>query len=149
MSTLTAVITASRLGHVIKVYSPMNNQVPSLLTQPGISIKSLRVIDDVRRSSSAPPSKSPLSVPHWPSVPPLNGRMWSLQHGARSETPLQSKEHTSLDLMAHLQRSGASVVKTRTGSVLSRGFILKTDYYPSGSSFSHVNFPCLGTEGYS
>ncbi|KAI0685965.1 inositol hexakisphosphate-domain-containing protein [Cytidiella melzeri] len=34
--------------------------------------------------------------------------------------------------MHQLQRSGPSVVKTRTGSVLSRGFILKTDHYPSG-----------------
>ncbi|KAL1753037.1 inositol hexakisphosphate-domain-containing protein [Schizophyllum commune] len=38
----------------------------------------------------------------------------------------------SLDSMAHLQRAVASTVKTRSGSVLSRGFILKTDYYPSG-----------------
>ncbi|KAI0264344.1 inositol hexakisphosphate-domain-containing protein [Gloeopeniophorella convolvens] len=37
-----------------------------------------------------------------------------------------------LDLMPHLNRSAPSIVKTRTGSVLSRGFILKTDYYPSG-----------------
>ncbi|KAH9856633.1 inositol hexakisphosphate-domain-containing protein [Lenzites betulinus] len=34
--------------------------------------------------------------------------------------------------MPQLQRSGPSIVKTRTGSVLSRGFILKTDHYPSG-----------------
>ncbi|KAI0027879.1 inositol hexakisphosphate-domain-containing protein [Vararia minispora EC-137] len=34
--------------------------------------------------------------------------------------------------MPQLQRSGPSIVKTRTGSVLSRGFILKTDFYPSG-----------------
>ncbi|KAG1795306.1 inositol hexakisphosphate-domain-containing protein [Suillus plorans] len=34
--------------------------------------------------------------------------------------------------MANLKRAEPSVVKTRTGSVLSRGFILKTDYYPSG-----------------
>ncbi|KAI0783947.1 inositol hexakisphosphate-domain-containing protein [Irpex lacteus] len=34
--------------------------------------------------------------------------------------------------MHQLQRSGPSVVKTRSGSVLSRGFILKTDHYPSG-----------------
>ncbi|KAK2460946.1 hypothetical protein APHAL10511_007416 [Amanita phalloides] len=39
---------------------------------------------------------------------------------------------TSLDLISYLQRSESSVVKTRTGSVLSRGFILKTDHYPSG-----------------
>ncbi|KAI0649419.1 inositol hexakisphosphate-domain-containing protein [Trametes meyenii] len=34
--------------------------------------------------------------------------------------------------MPQLHRSGPSIVKTRTGSVLSRGFILKTDHYPSG-----------------
>ncbi|KAI0635643.1 inositol hexakisphosphate-domain-containing protein [Trametes polyzona] len=34
--------------------------------------------------------------------------------------------------MPQLQRSAPSLVKTRTGSVLSRGFILKTDHYPSG-----------------
>lgn len=38
-----------------------------------------------------------------------------------------------LDITATLQRSGPSVVKTRNGSVLSRGFILKTDHYPSGT----------------
>ncbi|EGO24423.1 hypothetical protein SERLADRAFT_438035 [Serpula lacrymans var. lacrymans S7.9] len=38
----------------------------------------------------------------------------------------------TLDLMTHLKRSEPSLVKTRTGSVLSRGLILKTDYYPSG-----------------
>ncbi|OJA21653.1 hypothetical protein AZE42_09324 [Rhizopogon vesiculosus] len=37
-----------------------------------------------------------------------------------------------LDLMGNLKRAEPSIVKTRTGSVLSRGFILKTDYYPSG-----------------
>ncbi len=37
-----------------------------------------------------------------------------------------------LDLMDVLQRSEPSVVKSRTGSVLSRGMILKTDHYPSG-----------------
>ncbi|KAK0194057.1 inositol hexakisphosphate-domain-containing protein, partial [Armillaria mellea] len=34
--------------------------------------------------------------------------------------------------MGSLHRSEPSVVKTRNGSVLSRGFILKTDFYPSG-----------------
>ncbi|KAF5391632.1 hypothetical protein D9757_002462 [Collybiopsis confluens] len=50
-----------------------------------------------------------------------------LASSSRSSTPVNS-----LDLMAHLQRSGSSIVKTRNGSVLSRGFILKTDFYPSG-----------------
>jgi hypothetical protein len=43
-----------------------------------------------------------------------------------------------LDLMGNLKRAEPSVVKTRTGSVLSRGFILKTDYYPSGSLNSYL-----------
>ncbi|KAF8492621.1 inositol hexakisphosphate-domain-containing protein [Russula emetica] len=34
--------------------------------------------------------------------------------------------------MPHLHKSAPSIVKTRSGSVLSRGFILKTDHYPSG-----------------
>jgi hypothetical protein len=38
-----------------------------------------------------------------------------------------------LDLSAQLLRSGHAVVKARTGSVLSRGFIMKTDHYPSGA----------------
>jgi hypothetical protein len=42
------------------------------------------------------------------------------------------------DLMAHLHRSAPSVVKTRSGSVLSRGFILKTDHYPSGKPPNHL-----------
>lgn len=42
------------------------------------------------------------------------------------------------DLMPHLHRSAPSIVKTRSGSVLSRGFILKTDYYPSGKPQSNL-----------
>ncbi|KIY62129.1 hypothetical protein CYLTODRAFT_494858 [Cylindrobasidium torrendii FP15055 ss-10] len=37
-----------------------------------------------------------------------------------------------LDLMSNLERALPSIVKSRNGSVLSRGFILKTDHYPSG-----------------
>lgn len=43
---------------------------------------------------------------------------------------------TPLDIMAQLLRAGPSVVKTRSGSVLSRGFIMKTDHYPSGTRLS-------------
>jgi hypothetical protein len=45
------------------------------------------------------------------------------------------------DLMPHLHRSAPSVVKTRSGSVLSRGFILKTDHYPSGESLISLSAP--------
>ncbi|KAJ7112000.1 inositol hexakisphosphate-domain-containing protein [Mycena epipterygia] len=85
----------------------------------------------------------PVSVP--PSLPasksdPLNNRPSSIPPGALGHhrissdvlTTQKAQTGTSLDLMSHLQRSGSSVVKTRTGSVLSRGFILKTDHYPSG-----------------
>jgi hypothetical protein len=37
-----------------------------------------------------------------------------------------------LDITPSLQKAVHSVVKARNGSVLSRGFILKTDHYPSG-----------------
>ncbi|KAJ7822077.1 inositol hexakisphosphate-domain-containing protein [Mycena olivaceomarginata] len=86
----------------------------------------------------------PVSVP--PSLPasksePLSNRPSSIPPGALGHHRISSDilnaqkgptTGSSLDLMAHLQRSGPSVVKTRTGSVLSRGFILKTDHYPSG-----------------
>lgn len=52
-------------------------------------------------------------------------------------------ETPPLDLMPQLQRSGPSVVKTRSGSVLSRGFILKTDHYPSGAPISMRLRPIL------
>ncbi|KAN0134590.1 Inositol hexakisphosphate domain containing protein [Lactarius tabidus] len=50
----------------------------------------------------------------------------------RSNTEGDGSPASRSDLMPHLQRSAPSIVKTRTGSVLSRGFILKTDFYPSG-----------------
>ncbi|KAF8896122.1 inositol hexakisphosphate-domain-containing protein [Infundibulicybe gibba] len=88
---------------------------------------------DQARPSSVPPKVSnamsmtpprPSSIPH----------ALAKQHRNMSEPPpsLDSMIDTSLNLVAQLQRSGRSVVKTRTGSVLSRGFILKTDHYPSG-----------------
>ncbi|KAG7451357.1 uncharacterized protein BT62DRAFT_942232 [Guyanagaster necrorhizus] len=63
--------------------------------------------------------------------------MWpssSLSHKRNNSdtTRNQQDNSTSLDLMGSLRRSEPSVVKTRNGSVLSRGFILKTDFYPSG-----------------
>lgn len=67
-------------------------------------------------------------------TPSLNGP------GSESATPqsegLPVAAH--LHLMPQLQRSGPSVVKTRTGSVLTRGFILKTDYWPSGMTSSRL-----------
>ncbi|KAL7279008.1 hypothetical protein ACG7TL_006840 [Trametes sanguinea] len=80
----------------------------------------------------------PASAP--PQVPPGNAVQRrpvqdDLRHRLLSSSIPESvgfPENPPLDLMPQLQRSGPSVVKTRTGSVLSRGFILKTDHYPSG-----------------
>ena len=99
--------------------------------------------DEDQRPSSAPmPSlwDSPRSktLPVSSSAAPI-----SLAHRVLSTpsaaTARQSRTTTPgvpsaapLDLMPQLQRSGPSVVKTRTGNVLTRGFILKTDHYPSG-----------------
>lgn len=49
-----------------------------------------------------------------------------------------------LDVLASLNKNTPTVVKTRQGSVLSRGFILKTDYYPSGVSLSAHDLNHLG-----
>lgn len=90
------------------------------------------------RSSSVPPEPTDLSA--IPS-PPVELAVNSLPThrltpmGRVSSDPalaMNKKDAKGLDLMANLQRSEPSIVKTRSGNVLSRGFILKTDHYPSG-----------------
>ncbi|KAI0255159.1 inositol hexakisphosphate-domain-containing protein [Lactifluus subvellereus] len=68
----------------------------------------------VHASASAPLIQRPQSSP-------------PRSNTGRDDTPVSPP-----DPMSHLHRSAPSIVKTRSGSVLSRGFILKTDYYPSG-----------------
>ena len=91
------------------------------------------------RSSSVPAKPKNSSVNPPPSSAELAANLLAthrLMPANRSDSSLAAavnrKEAKGIDLMAHLQRSEASIVKTRTGSVLSRGFILKTDHYPSG-----------------
>ncbi|KAI0925517.1 hypothetical protein AcV5_008233 [Taiwanofungus camphoratus] len=88
------------------------------------------------RPSSAPPGSSRPQP-----APPSHLAILSTPPGAYYRPPSETQAHSPsgglygaapLDIMPQLQRSGPSVVKTRSGSVLSRGFILKTDYYPSG-----------------
>ncbi|KAF8150729.1 inositol hexakisphosphate-domain-containing protein [Crassisporium funariophilum] len=95
----------------------------------------VKALSDDSRSPSAPRSPihsilTPTTGTRPQSIPP------SMNRHARttSDTPAGKDAigATSLDLMDLLNRSEPSVVKTRTGSVLSRGFILKTDHYPSG-----------------
>lgn len=92
-----------------------------------------RITSPIRDSRASTSSPAPMIPEHEPSsgasqIPRRNFNA-TLLTSSRSSTP-----GNSLDLMGHLQRSGPSIVKTRTGSVLSRGFILKTDFYPSGAS---------------
>ncbi|KAJ7767113.1 inositol hexakisphosphate-domain-containing protein [Mycena metata] len=98
------------------------------------------MLNNLRKGEGDRPGSVPPSLPASKSAP-LNNRPSSIPPGDFAHRRISSdvrnaqKGQTSgnsLDLMAHLQRSGPSVVKTRTGSVLSRGFILKTDHYPSG-----------------
>ena len=86
--------------------------------------------DEVRPSSVPPPQISSIvnkATPRPQSVPRNHVRAASDSH-----SPKDPAVANPLDLMDLLQRSESSVVKTRSGSVLSRGFILKTDHYPSG-----------------
>ncbi|KAF8657553.1 hypothetical protein AX16_002190 [Volvariella volvacea WC 439] len=80
------------------------------------------------RSSSIPPR----AERHMPG----NGQPGTSQptttHTSGGGSGGASSSGNGLDLVNFLQRSGPSIVKTRNGSVLSRGFILKTDHYPSG-----------------
>jgi hypothetical protein len=97
------------------------------------------------RPASVPPEsnfsrRSLMSVARASSRPPdagSEGLRGNFQvRGYQSPDSPQGKPR-GLDLLDHLHHSGSSVVKTRTGSVLSRGFILKTDHYPSGESLNH------------
>ncbi|KAF7295972.1 hypothetical protein MKEN_01411800 [Mycena kentingensis (nom. inval.)] len=92
------------------------------------------MLNNLGKLDDRPPSAPPAMVAS--RSEPLNTRPSSIPpHPNRTSTEVQSLQKpqaTSLDLMSLLQRSEPSVVKSRTGSVLSRGFILKTDHYPSG-----------------
>ncbi|KAF5367062.1 hypothetical protein D9758_003884 [Tetrapyrgos nigripes] len=93
----------------------------SAIPSPGASSSSPRV------QALAGSTSRPNSVP---SSPNMNRNRMASNPNSGAKAPESSS--SSLDLMGTLQRSTTSLVKTRTGSVLSRGFILKTDFYPSG-----------------
>ncbi|KAF4597582.1 hypothetical protein EYR40_008044 [Pleurotus pulmonarius] len=81
-----------------------------------------------------PAQSEPISFGRPSSIPPALGernaqRVISESHVTGRRSPANNAGGTPLD---SLQRLLPSVVKSRSGSVLSRGFILKTDHYPSG-----------------
>lgn len=82
-----------------------------------------------QRSASFSTGVNPPLTP--PKTPAIDMRT-RLSH--RISTPssvLDERRTTPLDNMARLQRM--DLVKARNGSVLSRGLILKTDFYPTGT----------------
>ncbi|KLO17434.1 hypothetical protein SCHPADRAFT_900700 [Schizopora paradoxa] len=85
-----------------------------------LRLNSLGLSDKRSRSSASPVS---LTRP---------SSSLSRDHERFKSNPSQTNGRESLDLTPQLQRSVLSAVKARSGSVLSRGFILKTDHYPSG-----------------
>ena len=86
-----------------------------------------KTLSDEIRPSSVPPAQIRSVMNN------ATARPQSIPPSRRTPSDSQSTiVQNPLDLMDLLQRSELSVVKTRSGSVLSRGFILKTDHYPSG-----------------
>ena len=140
----TTLLAADRLAYRSQV-SYLSNFLlcfPAMSPKPGAAVDMLPSLQEDGRPSSAPPSTSPRN--HFPSslgasppvasaIPPATQRLLS-ESGTIPRGPSPELGPEPLDLMPQLLRSGPSVVKTRTGSVLSRGFILKTDYWPSGKS---------------
>ncbi|KAI0707157.1 inositol hexakisphosphate-domain-containing protein [Earliella scabrosa] len=89
----------------------------------------VRPVNGALRPASAPPHSAPeAATMRRPVEDDLRRRLLSSSVAEGTDLP----DTPPLDLMPQLQRSGPSIVKTRSGSVLSRGFILKTDHYPSG-----------------
>lgn len=92
------------------------------------------ILSEEIRSSSVPPPRisSVNKASRTQSIPPSRRNHVRSASGSSNQLSRDSTGANPLDLMDFLQRSESSVVKTRSGSVLSRGFILKTDHYPSG-----------------
>lgn len=72
----------------------------------------------------------------------LHARSWS---DPRSQLlKRKSLPAKQADVLSQLVKTAPGVVKTRQGSVLSRGFILKTDYYPTGTLRNSHAFEAAG-----
>lgn len=122
----------------VSLLGPLSTLTPYVPPREIHSIRmaaNLRPPDDtVMRPLSAPPqSASEAIATRRPAEDDLRRRLLS---SSLLDGTVDLPETPPLDLMPQLQRSGPSIVKTRSGSVLSRGFILKTDHYPSGASIS-------------
>lgn len=146
-------LLSSRLSSRILHLSAMNPRFPSQ------SNGSINTDSQPGRPSSAPPPSSSLpqrarSQPA-ASVATTTSLAPHIYHRVLTESATSPASPQDLlpsldpvDLMSQLHRSGPTVVKSRTGSVLSRGFILKTDHYPSGtfSIWPSYDLPCFQTK---
>ncbi|KAG2117755.1 inositol hexakisphosphate-domain-containing protein [Suillus clintonianus] len=113
----------------------MNNQTPRSVS---LEVSTMRHINQLPITSLDDATERPASVPlvNRPALQLPSRDLKALRTSrvaSESKISMTGKQAVAaLDLMGNLKRAEPSVVKTRTGSVLSRGFILKTDYYPSG-----------------
>ena len=108
--------------------APFN--LPAMASVPkSSSLASIREID--RLSSSPSLKKQSLLSSTRPASIPATPKPYGSPTPPTADLAGTANPPNLMDL---LQRSEQSIVKTRTGSVLSRGFILKTDHYPSGMS---------------
>ena len=148
---LIAVNTASALHKTLVDFpshppDPLSAQVTASHTRPAMRPAALPLVlsllalpadlaDTGRPASAPPPAVRSVSQPSTspPSVSAIPSRILNDSSVLPNLKNLPSAQ--PLDQMPQLQRSGPTIVKTRTGSVLSRGLILKTDHYPSGIRF--------------
>ncbi|KAG8928388.1 hypothetical protein FRC01_006011 [Tulasnella sp. 417] len=100
---------------------PLLPQVDRILSQP-LASRPIPI-------PSKRPAQSDRIIPRPSTSGSFHGRSSSGSSPALNGMKLPSRP---LDVLASLHKSTLGLVKTRQGSVLSRGFILKTDYYPSG-----------------
>lgn len=100
---------------------PLLPQVDRILSQPSASRP---ILIHANR-----PAQSDRIIPRPSTSGSFHGRSSSGSTPAPNGVKPSSRP---LDVLASLHKSTLGLVKTRQGSVLSRGFILKTDYYPSG-----------------
>jgi len=99
------------------------------------SLLSAALSDEGRATSAPPRTIHTSSTTRSASIPRGSSKL--SPSASDTHFPKEPKGATSLDLIDLLERSEQSLVKTRSGSVLSRGFILKTDHYPSGFVYCH------------
>ena len=140
--------TFSHISQTVHVGNRQNLAIPTM----SLPLKSfLSAAMDERAQSASPQPRHQKqktrssSIPYTPvqALSVLPDRLHTVPPSipmSPETTPLQPPP--ILDATETLLRTMPAVVKARTGSVLARGFLLKTDYYPNGMSLSNQHNLC-------